>query len=40
MSSPYFLKSTGTSSGMFFFGPGGGALGSNRSVMLRARLSF
>jgi hypothetical protein len=39
MASPYFLKSTGTS-GMFFFGPGGGGTGGNRQVSLRVRLSF
>lgn len=39
MASPYFLKSTGTS-GMFFFGPGGGGSGGNRQVSLRVRLSF
>ncbi len=40
MASPYFLKSNGTS-GMFFFGPGGGG-GSvgNRQISLRVRLSF
>jgi hypothetical protein len=40
MSSPYFLKSTGTSN-MFFFGPGGGGgVGGNRQITLRARFSF
>jgi len=39
MASPYFLKPTGTS-GMFFFGPGGGGTGGNRQVSLRVRLSF
>jgi hypothetical protein len=39
MASPYFLKSTGTS-GMFFFGPGGGGPGGNRQITLRVRLSF
>jgi hypothetical protein len=39
MASPYFLKSTGTS-GIFFFGPGGGGTGGNRQVTLRVRLSF
>lgn len=39
MASPYFLKSTGTS-GMFFFGPGGGGTGGNRQLSLRVRLSF
>ncbi len=40
MSSPYFLKSTGTSA-MFFFGPGGaGGSGGNRQISLRVRLSF
>jgi hypothetical protein len=39
MASPYFLKSTGTS-GMFFFGPGGGGTGGNRQIILRVRLSF
>jgi hypothetical protein len=39
MSSPYFLRSTG-SSGQFFFGPGGGGSGSNRNVTLRMRLAF
>jgi hypothetical protein len=39
MASPYFLKSTGTS-GIFFFGPGGGGSGGNRQISLRVRLSF
>jgi hypothetical protein len=39
MASPYFLKSTGTS-GIFFFGPGGGGTGGNRQISLRVRLSF
>jgi hypothetical protein len=39
MSSPLFLKSTGTSN-VFFFGPGGGGTGGNRQVVLRVRLSF
>jgi hypothetical protein len=39
MASPYFLKSTGTS-GIFFFGPGGGGTGGNRQITLRVRLSF
>jgi hypothetical protein len=39
MASPYFLKSTGTS-GIFFFGPGGGGTGGNRQVTLRVRFSF
>lgn len=40
MSSPYFLKSTGTS-GTFFFGPGGaGGPGGNRQFTLRVRFSF
>jgi len=39
MSSPFFLKSTG-SSGLFFFGPGGGGPGGNRQITLRARFSF
>ena len=40
MSSPYFLKSTGTSA-MFFFGPGGaGGSGGNRQISLRVRLGF
>ena len=40
MSSPYFLKSTGTS-GTFFFGAGGaGGSGGNRQITFRMRLSF
>ncbi|MDQ2975280.1 MAG: TonB-dependent receptor, partial [Acidobacteriota bacterium] len=38
LASPYFLKSTGTSS-TFFFGPGGGS-GGNRQFTLSARFSF
>ena len=40
MTSPFFLRSTGTS-GVFFFGPGGGGgAGGNRQFTLRVRLSF
>ena len=40
MSSPYFLKSTGTSN-IFFFGPGGsGGAAGNRQLILRVRFSF
>jgi len=38
MASPYFLKSPSGSSN-FFFGPGGGSSG-NRTIYLRARISF
>jgi hypothetical protein len=38
MASPYFLKSA-SGSNNFFFGPGGGS-GGNRTITLRARLSF
>jgi hypothetical protein len=39
MASPYFLKFTSTS-GMFFFGPGGGGPGGNRQISLRVRFGF
>ena len=40
MSSPYFLRSTGTSN-QFFFGPGGGGgSASNRNITVRMRLAF
>jgi hypothetical protein len=39
MSSPYFLRSTG-SSGQSFFGPSGGGSGGNRNISVRMRLAF
>jgi hypothetical protein len=41
MASPYFLKSTGTTFGGVYFGPGGfGGSGGNRNITLRMRLGF